>query len=287
LISCAARFGTMVALGVATAVLTLGIEWRIAFWMGAGIAVIGSVARTRLRETPDFLTMKGHISPPPQPLEERINPRAEIQEFTSANKKIPKKTIIAYFLMSSGPPACLYFTYMYFSNLLKMAGMGADAIIRQNFILSVIEFITSVLIIYLSSKVYPLKIVRWRSSLYFAFILIFPFVMGWVENYKFIFFIQVVSIIFTLTGVPAIPILIKHFPVLSRFTYTSFIYALSRAVVYIITSFGLVYFTEWFDHWGVSIILLPIALGFLWGVRHFEKLEEGETFPQEMAVGKG
>ena len=30
-------------------------DWRLAFWIGACIAVIGSIARTRLRETPVFL----------------------------------------------------------------------------------------------------------------------------------------------------------------------------------------------------------------------------------------
>ncbi len=45
----------MVALGNVSLVTHFSLNWRLAFWIGAGIAVIGSVARTRLRETPEFL----------------------------------------------------------------------------------------------------------------------------------------------------------------------------------------------------------------------------------------
>ena len=43
--------------------------------------------------------------------------------------------------------------------------------------------------------------------------------------------------------------------------------------MYIVTSFGLVYLTRWFGHYGLWTIIFPVTLSFLWGVRHFEKLE--------------
>jgi MHS family proline/betaine transporter-like MFS transporter len=46
------------ALLIASLVTTQGFNWQLAFWIGAGIALIGSIARTRLRETPDFVDMK-------------------------------------------------------------------------------------------------------------------------------------------------------------------------------------------------------------------------------------
>ncbi|WP_052046294.1 MFS transporter [Candidatus Paracaedibacter symbiosus] len=278
LISCAARLGTMVALGVSTAVLSIGIEWRIAFWFGAAVAVIGSVARTRLRETPEFLNHKKNIKLPRNSNNTVLSKAENKVENAKSNlkNKASFKTVLAYFLMSSGPPACLYFSYMYFVPLLKGNGLSSEFIVRQNFFLSIIEFLAVIVIIYLSKKLEPLKIVKYRSALYLLFIILFPLMMCLNQDYHFIFFIQFLSIIFTLTGVPAIPILIKHFPVLRRFTYTSLIYALSRAVIYVITSFGLVYFTEWFGHLGACFILLPITGGFLWGVHHFEKLENSQ-----------
>ena len=58
LIGCASRVGTVAALGVAMLVTSQGFNWRNGFWIGAAIAVVGSVARTRLRETQEFVDMK-------------------------------------------------------------------------------------------------------------------------------------------------------------------------------------------------------------------------------------
>lgn len=278
LIGCSSRLGTMVALGVATLVLTCGIEWRTAFWVGAAIAVIGSVARTRLRETPEFLKMNKLR------LEARKNKKTSKTDDFLGKQSAPFKTIMAYFFISSGPPACLYFSYMYFATLLKTNGFTGEFIVKQNFMLSIVEFASILLITFLSIKLAPLKILRFKSSLYIILILLFPLLMQISSNYEIVFMIQCVSVMLTLSGVPAVPLLIKHFPVITRFTYTSFIYALSRAIVYVVTSFGLVYLNKWFGHLGVSFILLPIASGFLWGVTHFEKLEKRED---ELKTGGG
>ncbi|MCC8416449.1 MAG: hypothetical protein LN575_03705 [Rickettsia endosymbiont of Gnoriste bilineata] len=44
--------GAVVALGIASLVTSYGFNWRLAFWMGAGVALVGTVARRTLRETP-------------------------------------------------------------------------------------------------------------------------------------------------------------------------------------------------------------------------------------------
>jgi hypothetical protein len=43
--------------------------------------------------------------------------------------------------------------------------------------------------------------------------------------------------------------------------------------MHIISAFGLVYLTDWFGHYGIWIISLPIAFAFTWSIRHFERLE--------------
>ena len=57
-IALAASSGSVMALGVASLVTRFAFNWRIAFWVGACIAMVGSLARTRLRETPEFLAGK-------------------------------------------------------------------------------------------------------------------------------------------------------------------------------------------------------------------------------------
>lgn len=267
LVFCASKVGTMVALAVATAVLTFGMEWRIAFWVGAGVAVVGSVARTRLRETPEFLAGK-------EKYEKRKKLNLQAENKTDILAKTPFKTLAAYFLISSGPPTCLYFSYMYFASFLKNSGLSNEFVIRQNFFLSIIELLAVFGIIYLSTKYHPLKILKNRAILYLSLVAIFPIFLWIFPDYYCIFFIQSLSVIITLSGVPAAPIFIRHFPVLKRFTYITFIYAISRAVIFVVTSFGLVYLTEYFGHLGANFILIPVTVGFLWAVHYFEQLEE-------------
>ena len=53
-----ATLGTVVALAVASAVTSYQFNWRGVFWIGAIVAFIGTLARTTLRETPDFANAK-------------------------------------------------------------------------------------------------------------------------------------------------------------------------------------------------------------------------------------
>ena len=52
-VSVSATLGGLFALGVAFFVTSFSLNWRLAFWGGALIAIIGAIARTYLRETPD------------------------------------------------------------------------------------------------------------------------------------------------------------------------------------------------------------------------------------------
>ncbi|KJV93166.1 proline/betaine transporter domain protein [Rickettsia amblyommatis str. Darkwater] len=45
----------------------------------------------------------------------------------------------------------------------------------------------------------------------------------------------------------------------------------------IIISFGLVYLTKYFSHWGIQIILFPIIIGFTLGLNYFNNLEKNKT----------
>ncbi len=57
-VAVASVIGTTAALGVASLVTSYGLNWRLAFWIGAIIALVGGVSRTTLRETPDFVDAK-------------------------------------------------------------------------------------------------------------------------------------------------------------------------------------------------------------------------------------
>ncbi|MDP3371727.1 MAG: MFS transporter [Candidatus Paracaedibacteraceae bacterium] len=259
----AAYAGTVVALAIASLVTHFTFNWRIAFWIGACIAVVGSIARTRLRETPEFL-QKRH---------QRNNERSANVSFVQ--EKMVRKTFWAYFIVYCGWPLSFYLAYMYFNPILKNTfGYTSGEIILHNFVLSVISLVTIVFLGVLSYKIHPLKIIKARGRLFLLLNFAIPFVILYSTCAIHIFFLQVAILTFTLSPIPSVSVFIKYIPTLRRFTAASFVYALSRALMYVITSFSLVYLTDIFGYYGLWLIMFPVTFAFLWGVQHFEELEQ-------------
>lgn len=81
---------------------------------------------------------------------------------------------------------------------------------------------------------------------------------------------------------PASPIFYIHFPVFKRYTLGCLTYELGRAVMSVVTSFGLVYLIDRFGYWGMLIVTIPVLLGYKFGLSHFEKLEkEAGNYPEK------
>ena len=279
-IGVASSVGAVAALGIASLVTTTGFNWRIAFWVGAGIAVVGSIARVRLRETPEFVDKKRQLQ---KKIEETVLDETSkdsqlyiVKRFIDKKKKqkIDQRTLISCFFIYCGWPLSFYLGFMYFSHILKeIYSYSPEDIIFHNFFLSIVMLLNSGIWSCLSYKIHPLKILKLKAQIFGVLTLFLPIlILGSAHPYQ-IFALQSVLLIVSLGANPADSVFIKHFHVFKRFTTASFLYALSRALIYVVTSFGLVYLTEWLGYYGLWIIMLPITISFLWGVRHFEKLE--------------
>jgi MHS family proline/betaine transporter-like MFS transporter len=121
--------------------------------------------------------------------------------------------------------------------------------------------------------------VKSRFYIFFGVVLLTPLLLKGITSPEQLFFLQVLTIVFASDGMPAVPVFLIHFPIFKRFTYVSFMYALSRALIYVVTSFGLVYLMATFGNWGIWILMVPLSLAFYWGIRHYEKLEfAGDEF---------
>lgn len=269
--------GALTALIVASFVTTSGFNWRIAFWIGAGIALIGSAARTRLRETPDFVDMKLKIKRAVEDAKSLgLGTAALLLQTTNkiCKEKVNKKTFIYYFLVLSGWPVCFYFSYVHCGGILKnQFGYTPEQIIHQNLEVSLFQLLTFFLAAQACKWIDPLKIVKARSYVFYGLILALPFLMNNLSSGRDVFIIQSLFIFLGLIDVPAVPVFIIHFPVYRRFTCESFAYALSRALMYVVTSFSFIYVTEFLGNWGLWVIMVPISIGFHLGVCYFEKLE--------------
>ena len=281
LIGIASYVGAVVALGIVSLVTHFNLNWRLAFWIGAGIAVVGSVARTRLRETPEFLNkskkMKNKVAThfgENQNLSQKIL----LTQKLINKEKIERKTFWAYFIVYCGWPLSFYLAYMYFNQPLKeIYRYKSEEIIFHNFILSIISLVIICALGLLSFKIHPLKILKIRGRISILVSLILPLAIINSSHYSHIFLIQTLILLTALSPIPGVSVFIKYLPTLKRFTAASFIYALSRALMYIITSFSLVYLTDFLGYYGLWVILIPINIGFLWGINHFECLESNLT----------
>jgi MFS transporter, MHS family, proline/betaine transporter len=253
--------GGMIALGISNLVLYFTFNWRVAFWIGAGIAMVGSVARTRLRETPEFLKMK-------REKEENLKKETTVQKQT-----IDKKKILALLLIFSSWPISFYFSYIFCAEFLKEnCGYTSQEVIQQNFFVSIFQLLTSVIFVFLSYRIYPLKIVKFNLFIYYFLALMCPFLLSHFPSGFKLFWLQVCVVIFS-SGFPAFAIFYTHFPVSKRITSVSLICAISMASMYVITSFGLVYLIEWCGYFGFWIIMFPTTLAFHWSINHFQKLD--------------
>ncbi len=266
LITCSATVGSLFALFIASLATTSGFNWRIAFWIGACIAVIGSIARTRLRETPEFLNLKKNLKN--SSLDERKRIVKDYKDKVSIN------TIIACFLIQSGYPVSFFFTYIYCGSILKNSfGYTPEQVIHNNLRVAAMELVGYLICVFICCKTHPLKILRAKVYIVLPFVLLLPLILKTLSSPISLLFVQIICILFSLTDSPATAVYYKYFPILRRFTYTVFIFALSRAIMYTITSFLLIYLTNQLGHFGLWFILIPVICGFFWGVRYFEKLE--------------
>lgn len=108
--------GALGVLAIASLVTSYGFNWRAAFWIGAVIALIGFIARTKLRETPEFADTKRQLK--------KVFAQTNTDTSTLVNnpiwtEKVNKKTILALFFLQCALPVGFYFIYIYCSNILQ------------------------------------------------------------------------------------------------------------------------------------------------------------------------
>lgn len=269
-------FGTVMALVIASAFTSFEMNWRIAFWIGSCVAAIGSIARTRLRETAEFVDMKRRLKISLETAGKKQTAETKKliqQESACANQPGSKKSVVMFFFIQCAWPICFYFAYVYCGNSLKSFGYTAEQVIHQNLLVTLIQLVSLGGVSVLSYWVHPLKILKTKLLLFFIFILACPFIIEYNNTPYSVFLLQALTVTLAPDSAPAVPIFLKHLPIFKRFTYASFTYALSRACMYIVTSFGLIYITTWFTHWGLLLVFIPSVIIFFLGIKHFEQLE--------------
>ncbi len=265
--------GSMVALIVASIVTLNGMNWRTGFWIGASIAVIGSIGRIRLRESQDFVKAK-----------EKVTIK------NSKETKLNLLTCLAYFFIQTGTPFFFTFAYIFCGNLLQNKfNYTSEQVINHNLLVSIAPLTASFLYTLASKYWSPFIILRLKIFFNFVVCVVTPFQLFLVKTPQDLLYLQCAVMFFCLSGIPGQAIFMSFLPILKRMRLASFLYAIARAFIYAISSFGIIYLIKYFGYYGLWVISLPVCFSFLWGVNYFQKLEnqkqhEVHTTPHQLSI---
>jgi MFS family permease len=250
--------GVFAALGTSSAIFAVYlINWyqfnfRLLFWIGGITALLALLIRVKTKESPIFLHATNLT--------------------TSEENKSSYKAIWAYFAIDSVWPIIFYLVYIYFSILLKdNFDYSLKEVTLHNLTLSLIELVSLICMSIMTYKIFPLKILRIKLFFFSLFVLFCPYIIPLLNSPFKIMCLQIYILIFAPTSFPAAAIFFMHFPIKKRFTYTSLMNAFSRALVYPLTAFGLIYIINIWGYFGLSAILLVACLSFGLGLNYFEK----------------
>ncbi len=279
-IALSASVGSFGALGIASLVfLNPNLSWRIAFLIGAFIATIGWFARSSLRETPEFVDAKKRYK-------NILNKAGFESKITLDNElktmRIGYKTPLSLFALDCMWPVCFYFTYIYCGSLLQDSfGYSASEVIQNNLVVSIFQIGMDLTFLALCSKIHPLKILQIKAWVIIILFLIFPMWINSASSGFHIMIFQCLVVFFGPDAHNAASCLYSHFHTLKRFTYSSFLYALSRAFVYILTAYGFLIICKYYGNIGISVFVLSMAIAYLFGRNHFVTLEKnaGHSYP--------
>ena len=288
IISVSIGVGALFALCIASFAVSIGLNWRIAFWIGASIAVIGFWARTRLRETPDFANYKLRIA---DKIEKNNQDPNTIKETNIYNEKVDKKAILAYFLLDLVFPVGLYTTYIYPVTLMKEKLMfSAGQVITQNLKVTIFKVLISILIAYLVKKYHPLKIAQATLVFFIIFLPFIPYCFHNISGSFSLLLLQIALISLALNTSGTLgTALFKHFPVAKRFRTVAITFGIANPLSTLVVSFSLIPLTHYFGYYGLWVVLIPTTIGYYWGINYLKKLEikNGSYLNYPHEVGNG
>lgn len=241
------NLGSTFALAIGAFFLLLNSQdgWRTAFYFGSAIAVVGSVARSQLRETPEFS----------QEYKKGNTKNKTLKDLLPTKKT--RRNFLCYIGIESLRPFYFYISFIYIASILRNTyGYTTTEIITHNLFVSLIESIAMLIYGRLGLIFYPLDILKIRGSIFLGFVFFLPLLMNMAASPTHIFLIQCALLILGEGACPAHAIFIRGFPPIGRYTQASLAYAVSRIIMTIVTAYGCVLMGKYFGFVGITILLL-------------------------------
>lgn len=263
------------ALFCANLIFSFDLSWRWCFGVGILIAFISIEARTKLKESNDYVNFKKHYLKKLKKENLKEKDIKILENDQLINPKLDWKMIISYFFIECPYPIFFFLSFIYSSQILKNNfGYTPQQIISHNFIISLISVLNYFLISCLNYKVYPLSLARIRLIIITSFSLFLPFLLNNVTTPFELMLIQGFLIFFIPTSSAGDSIIYSYIPIARRFTWISITFSLGRAITYPVTSYGMIYLIDYFGNYGILIIALPFLITNYFGLNYFINLEK-------------
>ena len=267
------HMGSAVAVIISLLSVSVGFNWRIAFWCGAVIALVGYFARSKLRETPEFVDYK-----------KRLNVKKEISgididvldpKFISLHEPIDKKAVFTLALNIMIIPISVYLCYIYSGIFIKeYLGLSAEISMIQNLKLSIVGSITTVIYAYYCKKYHPLLMAKWIISALIVVILFAPYLL--YSEYQSLNVLLLLQLFFfspMICSFTNISVWFRHFPIDRRFRIIATTYGIATAIGYSASSFIAIPLMNYLGHYVIWGLFAPVIIGYYYSINYAEQLE--------------
>ena len=273
IIGMSSRIGGMAALVVASFSLSKMLNWRVAFLIGSVVAVIGTVARRKLRETPEFIDHKLRLKRKAEK-DAKYFERVEVKEIP---EKIDKKAVLALFLNGFCSSVNFYITYYYLPDFAKrILKISSADIVNHNLKFSIFTIFCTVIFAYLYKKYHPINIIKASIYISIAGLLFMPYLLNYISRDKLwlLFCLQFLSYLNVVINLSVIVSMwVKHFPIEKRFTITGTTYGISNVLGICISTYTMIPIVNLLGYYGIWVIYMPVVIGCLWGIKYLRELE--------------
>lgn len=229
-------------------------DWRYLFIVGLSIFFLAYFARRTLVETPDYV-------------------RCKVQNLST---KVPFKTYVAFLFIEILQPIAQFISIVGVNNILreKFGYTELDIIIR-NTSTSYCYMAYLFLAILLFNKFNPYKIAKVRIFVGILTLLLSPIIIESGNLEALIVFHSLVSFLL-ISDVSVTALKIKAIPTVIRFKFYGIFFAMTRGVVALLSVFGLVLLKPYLGDYTILVFGLPCAIGFLFAIEYFVKLDKAK-----------
>lgn len=248
------------------------IDWRYLFLVGLSIFALRSYAMRHLDEPLEYREAK---------IAQMANAtKLTLWEAFKAHVLIYKadKTQLAVYFSNTMQPITWFTCCVGLNGILKSEYGYTDAqIVANNVFIFYVYFASLLFVTVLGQYIEPLRIIRVKSVINSLLFLCSPIILTFAYNDIDIIVFQCALLFFGLSDFNIMPYIYKSIPVEKRFRLGAMSFAMSRAVISVLTSVGIVLLQP---HAGVYTYLLmcaPFTLGYIFAIRHFSNLDKNNV----------